>query len=234
MKSNFVVKNSTDKTDAEIKTYVLSELKYEPNVKATDIGVTVKDGVVTLNGFVPNYWEKWGAVTAAKRVSGVRAIADDIEVRLSISGTHSDSDIATAAAKRIELSTSLPVEAIKIKVSEGWITLEGTLEWWYQKNLAETAVKYLAGVKGIENLISIKPKVTSSGIGTAIASAFQRSALLESNKIEVEVSGNQVILSGEVQTHAERDEAERASWAAPGVSSVDNQITVAWSLFSAA
>jgi len=228
MKSNLAIKNAVEKTDAELKNYVLSELKYEPGVKATDIGVLVNDGTLTLNGFVTSYWEKWGAVRAAKRVLGITAIADDIEVRLPISSHNSDGDIAAAATSQIKWLT-LPEGAVTVVVREGVLTLEGTVEWWYQKNAAEIAVKYLKGVKGITNLIAIKPQLTASGIETSIASAFERSALLDSSKIKVKIADNEVRLSGEVSTHAERDEAERVAWAAPGVSSVDNRITIAWS-----
>ena len=233
MKPNLAVSNTGKKTDSELKEYVLSELAYEPSVKATDIGVLVNDGTLTLNGFVDSYGEKWGAVRAAKRVAGVVAIADDIEVRLPNSYHHSDGDIAAAAASQIKWSTSLPAEDIKITVREGHITLEGTLEWWFQKNIAETAVKYLMGVKDVSNLITIKPKVTASGVEANIKSAFERNALLDSSKINVQVSGNQVTLSGEVRNHTELDEAERAAWAASGVSSVDNQLTVKWSWYGA-
>jgi osmotically-inducible protein OsmY len=234
MRSNLAVKTDTVKTDSQLKTDILAELKYEPSVKATDIGVLVKNGTLTLNGFVSSYWEKWAAVSAAKRVAGVKAIADDIEVRLPSSYHHSDGDIAAAAASQIEWCTSLPADAIKITVREGQITLEGTLEWWYQKNTAEMAIKYLVGVKGVTNLLEIKPKLSESGIEKAINLAFERSALLDSNKIQVAIFGDKVILSGEVRNHAERDEAERVAWAASGVSSVDNQITVAWSWYGAA
>ena len=232
MKAQPAVKK-VEKTDSELKEYVLSEFAYEPSVKATDIGVVVRDGILTLNGYVTNYSEKWSALRAAKRVAGITAIADDIEVRLPNSINHSDADIAAAAVNQIKCSTTLPKEAIGITVSEGWVTLEGALEWWYQKDIAETAVKYLAGVKGVYNLIVIKPKLTASGVVAAITSAFERNALLDSNNIDVQVSGNQVTLSGEVRNHAERDEAERVAWAASGVSSVDNQLTVKWSWYGA-
>ena len=233
MKSNLALKPRIEKTDTQIKNDVLAELKYEPSVKATDIGVLVKDGILTLNGFVDSYADKWSAVRAAKRVAGVKAIADDIEVKVPNAYHRSDTDIAAAAASQIKWSTSLPPEAVKITVREGWITLEGALEWWYKKNVAETAVKYLAGVKGVTNLISITPELTTSGLEAAIKAAFDRNALLDSEKIEVEIYGTEVILSGKVDNHAEKDEAERVAWAAPGVSSVDNQITIAWSWFAA-
>jgi osmotically-inducible protein OsmY len=220
---------TTDEIDAALKNDVLSELKYEPSVKATDIGVLVNDCTVTLNGFATSYWEKWGAVAAARRVAGVRAIADDIEVRLPNSCHRSDGDIATAAATQIEWSTSLPADAVKITVREGFITLEGALEWQYQKDEAETAVERLMGVKGVVNIIAIKPGVSSSDIKNSILSALKRSALLASRKIEVDVAGHCVTLKGDVHNNAECDEAGRIAWAAPGVSSVNNQISTVWS-----
>ena len=223
------MKSDISKNDTELKNDVLAELKYEPSVQVSDIGVLVKDGAVTLNGYATNYGEKWEAVRAAKRVAGVRAIADDIEVKLPDSLRRTDGDIAAAAANQIDWSTTIPTGTIEVTVREGWITLEGEVEWWYQKDAAENAVRYLAGVKGVSNLITIKPKVASAEVATAIKSAFERNALLDANKIQVETSGNTVTLRGKVRNHAERDEAERAAWGAPGVWSVDNQLKVAWS-----
>jgi len=223
------MKSNIKKTDTELKKDVLAELKYEPSVKVTDIGVLVNDGAVTLNGYASTYGEKWDAVRAAKRVAGVKAIADDIEVKLPDSPRRTDGDIAAAAANQIDWSTTIPTGTIEVAVREGWITLEGEVEWWYQKDAAENAVRYLAGVKGVSNLITIKPKVASAEVATAIKSAFERNALLDANKIQVETSGNKVVLRGKVRNHAERDEAERAAWGAPGVWSVDNKLKVAWS-----
>jgi len=223
------MKSNIKKSDTELKNDVLAELKYEPSVKVTDIGVLVKDGAVTLNGYATSYGEKWDAVRAAKRVAGVNAIADDIEVKLPYSLQRTDGDIAAAAARQIDWSTTIPTGTVKVTVREGWITLEGEVEWWYQKTSAESAVQYLAGVKGVTNLITIKPKLAPAGVENAIKSAFERSALLDAKKIQVETSGNKVVLRGKVRNHAERDEAERAAWAAPGVFSVDNQLKVAWS-----
>jgi osmotically-inducible protein OsmY len=221
------------KSDTELKNDVLAELEYEPGVKVTDIGVLVKDGAVTLNGYATSYGEKWDAVRAVKRVAGVNAIADDIEVKLATSLQRNDGDIAGAAARQIEWSTTIPAGTVRVTVREGWITLEGEVEWWYQKSSAEDAVRYLAGVKGVTNLVTIKPKVAAAGVETAITSAFERSALLDAKKIRVETSGNTVTLRGKVRNHAEREEAERAAWNAPGVYSVDNQLKVAWSWASA-
>jgi osmotically-inducible protein OsmY len=217
------------RSDTELKTDVLAELLYEPSVKVTDIGVFVDGGTVTLRGYAASYGEKSDAVRAAKRVAGVRAIADDIEVRLPESVCWTDGDIATAAANQINSSPSIPSGTVDVTVSQGRITLEGELQWWYEKTAAETVVQHLAGVREVTNLIRIKPKLATAEVETAIRSAFRRNALLESNKIQVVTSGNKVILRGTVRNYAEREEAERATWAAPGVFSVDNRIKVEWS-----
>ena len=218
-----------DKTDVELKTNVLAELKYEPSVKITDIGVLVKDGTVTLNGYATSYGEKWDAVRAAKRVAGVKAIADDIEVKLPSSLRRTDGDIAAAAATQINWSTTIPEGTAKVTVREGWITLEGAVEWQYQKNAAENVVQYMAGVKGVDNLITIKPKLAAGEVESAIKQAFARNAVVDAKKIQVSTSGNKVTLRGEVRNYAERDEAERVAWAAPGVFFVDNQLKLEWS-----
>jgi len=225
------VKNMTytiAKTDAELKTDVLSELKYEPGVKIADIGVLVQDGTVTLNGYATSYMEKGEAVRATKRVAGVKAIADDIEVQLPGSLHRTDGDIAAAAVSQIDWSTTIPVGTVTIKVSKGWITLDGEVEWWQQRNAAGNVVQHLSGIKGVSNLISIKPKLTATAVETAIQAAFKRNSLLDANKIQVETSDSKVILRGDVRNFVELEEAERVAWAAPGVSSVDNQLTVKW------
>jgi osmotically-inducible protein OsmY len=220
--------SSVEKTDTEIKSDVLAELKYEPSVKVTDIGVLVKDGTVTLNGFASNYGEKWQAVAAAKRVVGVRAIADDIKVKLWDSFVRTDGEIAAAAANQIKWSTSIPAKVVKVTLRDGWITLEGEVGWWYEKNAAEDAVKDLTGVLGVSNQITIKPKPSSANIESDIESAFERNALLDASKIKVETSGNEVTLRGKVRNYSEREEAERVAWAAAGVSSVDDQLDIEW------
>jgi len=221
--------SKTDKTDTELKDDVLSQLKFEPSVKATDIGVLVKDGSVTLNGEVPTFFEKWDAVRAAERVAGVRSIADEIKVNLPDNLRHNDADIAAAAAKQIGWSSMIPAETVTALVRDGWITLEGEVEHWYQKSAAEKGVRYLAGVKGVTNLISLKSGPTATGIEADIKSAYARSALLDANKIQAEIFGSKVILRGKVRNHAELNEAERVAWAAPGVHAVENLLTVNWS-----
>jgi osmotically-inducible protein OsmY len=222
------MKTTEEKTDIDIQNDVLMELKYEPTVQVTDIGVLVKDGTVTLNGFATSYGEKIGAVRAAKRVTGVNGIADDIKVKLSNSWEREDGDIAAAASNQIEWSTAVPKGAVKVTVRNAWITLEGEVEWWYQKNDAETGVRHLMGVKGVTNLITIKPRLVVVDIETAIEAAFERNAMIDADQVQVEAAGNRVTLSGKVRNYAERDEAERVAWAAPGVFSVDNEITVEW------
>jgi len=214
-------------SDGQLKDDVLAELKYEPCVNVTDIGVLVKGGTVTLNGYATSYGEKWYAVRAAKRVAGVKAIADDIEVKLPDSQSWTDGDIAAAAANQIDWSsTTIPPKNIGVTVREGRITLEGEVEWWHQKIAAENAVQHLPGVKTVSNLITIRPTLAPGEVKTAIKAAFERHALLDASGIQVEASGNKVVLRGTTRNYTEREEAERAAWAASGVLSVDNQLQV--------
>jgi osmotically-inducible protein OsmY len=221
--------NTIVKTDVELKTDVLSELNYEPSVKVTDIGVLVKDGTVTLNGYATSYVEKRKAVQAAKRVAGVKAIADDIAVNLPGSLHCTNGDIAAAAFSQIDRSTTATVE---ITVRDGWVTLTGEVERWEQKNAADLVVHNLQGVKGVSNLISIKPKLMKAEAEKAIKSAFKRSDQLDAHKIQVELSENEVILRGNGQNLIELEEAKQVAWAALGELSVDDQMTVKWADFA--
>lgn len=220
--------NTIQKTDAQLKADVLSELEYEPSVKVTDIGVLVRDGTVALNGYATSYGEKIAAVRAVKRIAGVKGIADDIEVQLMGFDHHTDEDIAAAAVRHIEWNKLLPQDRIVVTVSQGWITLTGDLEWQYQKNAVANIVEHLSGVKGVFNLIEIESKLTPMEIETAITAAFARNALLAVRKIQVETIDHKVKLRGNVKNFTEREEAERVAWAAPGVSEVDNQLTTKW------
>jgi osmotically-inducible protein OsmY len=214
------------RTDAQIQSDVLAELKWDARVNPNEIGVTVKDGVVTLMGWVDSYLKRWAAEDAAHRVRGVKAVANDIEVRLGVSSERSDADIAAAAVRVLEWDAFVPVDRIDVTVSKGWVTLKGEVEWQYQKQDAERVIRRLSGVKGVTNLITVKPYVAPSDIKSKIEQALVRSAELDAKRITVDVVGSKVILKGTVRSWAEREEAERQAWLAPGVTSVDNRITI--------
>jgi osmotically-inducible protein OsmY len=214
------------KSDVDLKSDVLAELEFEPSVKVEDIGVSVKEGIVTLNGSVGSYAEKLAAARAAKRIAGVRGLAEDIVVKPPDSSRHTDSDIAAATVDAVEWMSTVPADTVKITVRDGWLSLEGAVEGWRQKSAAEEAVRNLAGVKGVTNLIVIKPKVAALDIKGAIKAAFERHALLDARKIQVETNGGNVVLRGHVRSFRERDEAERAAWVAQGVTNVENRIVL--------
>lgn len=213
-------------TDLELKKTVESELTWEPSVDAAEIGVGVKNSVVTLSGNVHSYWEKWAAERAASRLSGVKAVANDLKVQLPDSSERTDEDIAEAAVHALNWWVSVPEDRIKVKVSQGWITLEGTVYWNFERTAAEEAMRNLMGVTGVSNLIEVKPQVNASGVKAAIETALKRNASVDASRIKVEADGDNVTLRGNVRSWLERDEAERAAWAAPGVRVVDDQITI--------
>lgn len=215
-----------ERSDAEIERDVKEELQWDPDLDAADIAIAVKGGVVTLTGFTKSYADKYEAEAAAKRVSGVRAVVNDIEVRLPSVDERPDPEIAREAVAAIKSQLPISSENIQVVVKNGWVTLEGEVEWQYQRNTAESAVRRIKGVKGVSNAIQIKPRAEPGEIKRRIQDAFRRSAEIDANRIVVEANGSEVILKGSVRSWAEREEAERAAWAAPGVTKVIDQIVV--------
>jgi osmotically-inducible protein OsmY len=212
--------------DRTLRQHIIDELDWEPTVDAANIGVAVNAGVVTLTGHVPSYAQLIAAETAVKRVKGVAAIAQDIEVRFAGAAAHSDEDIASRAALLIKWSAELPDEAILVTVTKGWITLTGQVEWQYQRAAAEEAVRTLVGVKGVSNLIAVKPRAAAEAVVRGIEAALNRDARLEAHRIKVTVHDGKVRLEGRVRSWYERDAAERAAWAAPGVEAVEDQLVI--------
>lgn len=214
------------KTDAEIQKCVMDELKYQPFLQAAEIGVAVKDGVVTLSGEVDYFNQKLTAERVTKNIAGVKAIAEDIQVGRSPATNRSDTDIAIAALNTLKWTSGVDEDRIQVRVENGMIRLEGETDWAYQRGLAENAVKNLTGVKSVTNLISIKQQPLPEQLEQKISAALHRSATLDSDKITVSVNGSEVTLNGQVRSLSEKDDAALAVWAAPGVYSVRNQLTV--------
>ncbi len=215
------------KSDRDIERDVRDELQWDPDLDATDIAVSVKDGVVTLTGFVKSYTDKYESEAAAKRVAGVAGVANDLEVRMPSVDERPDPEIARDAVSSIKGQLPISSEHIKVVVKNGWVTLEGQVEWQYQKNTAEYAVRRIKGVKGVSNLIMLKPRAEPTEIKSKIMEAFKRNAELDANRIHIEANGSEVILKGTVRSWIEREEAERVAWSAPGVTRVEDRIVVA-------
>lgn len=215
------------KTDAQLQQDVIAELEWEPSVNAAQIGVEVKEGIVTLAGHVNSYAGKWNAERAAQRVSGVKALAIEMDVKLAGSSKRNDTDIARSAENVLEWMTSLPEDSVKVMVEGGWITLSGEVDWQFQKQAAADAVRDLMGVTGVSDQIAIKPRVSASIVKSDIEAALKRRAKSDAQKIFVEVEGGDVTLTGTVHSWSERDLARHSAWGAPGVHNVVDNITVA-------
>jgi len=213
-------------TDSSLQQAVLDELNWQPSVKAANIGVTAKDGVVTLTGHVGSYAEKWAAERAVGSVFGVKAVAEELEVRYPFERKEDDADIAQRALQVLSWDTEVPKDKVKVKVEKGLVTLSGNLDWHYQRSAAESDVRKLHGVIGLNNQIVIKPRVQASNVRDKIKAALKRKAQIEADHITVTTDGSKVTLGGNVDTWYERSLAERTAWSAPGVTQVENRLTV--------
>ncbi len=214
------------KTDLEIQKNVQEELKWEPSINASEIGVAVSNGIVTLTGYVDTFSKRKIAKNAAQRVVGVKAVAEDIVVKLLSSSKKTDTDIAQAVVNALKWHASVQENRIKVTVENGWVSLEGTVNWAFEKEAAKLAIENLMGVIGVSNLITIEPKVSTTDVKAKIRSAFQRNSSIDANNIIVETIGSSVILTGTVRSFAEKQDAEDAAYKAIGITDVDNQLEV--------
>jgi len=212
--------------DKTLRQFIIDELDFEPSIDAANIGVAVEKGVVTLTGHVANYVEKLAAERAVKRVKGVKAIAQEIEVRFSNQPKRSDDEIAQRALDILTWSVQVPADSIQVKVEKGWITLTGAVEWQYQKQAAESAVRHLSGILRVSNMIEIEPHVAAADVHRKIMDSLKRNAEVEADSIRVVVDNGKVILEGKVKAWYERNLAERAAWSAPGVKAVEDRLSI--------
>jgi osmotically-inducible protein OsmY len=214
------------RSDEEIQRDVLEELKWDPRVQVNEIGVAVKDGIVTLTGWVDSYMKKLAAEEAAHRVRGVRAVVNNIEVRLPGAAERTDLDLARAVIDALRWDAGIPADKIDVTVSKGWVTLKGEVEYGFQKRDAEHAVSRISGVKGVINLITVRPQPLKEDLKQRIEQALLRNAETDARNIQVEVQGSKVILRGTVRSYAEKKAAEDTAWTAPGITEVENRIVV--------
>ena len=220
------LKTSIMKSDSEIQQDVMQELKWMPFISSANIGVAVKDGIVTLSGQVDSYAQKLSAENAAKRVAGVRAIAEEMQIGVSLSSQKTDAEIATSVMNALRWHSAVPEEKIKVKVEGGIVTLEGELDWDYQRTSAKNAVSNLLGVRNVVNLLRIQSTTSATDVQRKISAALHRAATVDAQKITVEVSGSMATLRGHVRSFAEKEDAENAAWCAPGISKVESYLSV--------
>ncbi|MRG45326.1 BON domain-containing protein [Chitinophaga sp. SYP-B3965] len=214
-------------TDLQIQKNVMDELQWDPVLNASEIAVTVKDGIVTLSGFVNSYSRKLAAENAAKRIKNVRAVAIDLEVKMPDDEKRTDADIAAAVLEAFKWNSFVPEDAMKVSVEDGWVTIEGEVEWQFQRESVSSAIKNLVGVHGIRNLLKVKPKVTAIIIKDVVKKALERSAAIEATGVDTLIEGGRIVLKGKVRSWAEWREVEKAVWATPGVLEVKNDLIVA-------
>ncbi len=212
--------------DEDLRQRIIDELEFEPSLTATNIGVAVEKGIVTLSGHVANFAEKYAAEQAVRRVKGVRGIAEEIEVRYPDAKKTADDQIAQRAVAIIAWDTTIPDDAVQVKIQKGWVTLTGKLDWHYQRAAAEDAVRKLSGVVGVTNFIEVKPAVQGGDVKKRIENALKRNAEIEAGGIQIKVSDNKVVLDGHVHSWHERAAVERAAWSVPGVTSVDDRLSI--------
>ena len=214
------------RTDMELQKDVMEELKWEPRLVEDEIGVAVKEGVITLTGFVPDYAQRRIAARAAERVAGVKAVAQELVVKVPDAFRRSDTELAHQVVNALAWDIEVPTEKIKAKVEDGWVTLEGEVQWQYQRNAAERAVRYLGGIKGVSNLVTIAPLASPYDVALRIKAALHRTADVEAKRVHVSATDGKVVLTGTVRSWPERADIERAAWSASGVQTVDDRLAV--------
>ena len=220
------------RTDAEIQKDIADALKWEPSLRDDDIAIAVRDGVVTLAGYVDSYFDKWRAERAIENVAGVKAIANDLNVVLPVSSERPDPDIARAAVDVLKWNVSIPDDRVRVKVENGWVTLEGEVDWGYQREAAMRAIRSLTGVKGVSNRIAVRAQPSPSNVKQRIMDALKRGAEFDASRISVEIQGHKAILEGTVRSYAEKKDAERAALNAPGITEIENRLTIDPNVFA--